>query len=110
MFRLGPLGGIRIMTQDDPKMSRALLVIHRRLELMRRKLTPYKQLGDSVVLPVTSTSTPTITESSRDILPSYPFTKAMRKSLSFSKCLSVAKKLVTATDRKRTHKLSTTIL
>ena len=64
------------MTQDDPKMSRALLVIHRRLGLMRRKLTPYKQLGDSVVLPYISTSNTKNTMSMRHILTTYPFTKA----------------------------------
>ena len=95
---------IRIMTQDESDMSRALLAITRRLGLMRGKIAPHKQLVDSGLLTVTSTSTPKITSSTRDILTSYPFTKVNRKSLSFTK------KLVNSDRLQRTHKLSTTIL
>ena len=99
-------GCIRIMTQDEPKMSHALLAVHRRLGLMRGKITPHKQHSDSGFLPVTSTSSPLTTESTRDILTSYPFTKQQMPIIH----KETGYKTAISNRLKSTHKFSTTIL
>ena len=99
-------GCIRIMTQDEPKVSRALLVFPRRLGLKTRKIAPHKTLVKPEFLPFLSTSTPKNTMSMRHILTSYPSTKISAKAYHSQR----QRNWLTATDCKRTHKLSTTIL
>ena len=95
---------IRIMTQDEPKVSRALLVFTRRLGLKTRKIAPHKTLVKPEFLPFLSTSTPKNTMSMRHILTSYPSTKISAKAYHSQR----QRNWLTATDCKRTHKLSTT--